>query len=171
MEIQFKSWVYIPHWSQVSEKTPLRWLFTLTLKGKNWFALRLEREKNTFRSIYEKSKQIMEIHGTFSLLHFWLIKGVYFLRNANNLNFKLFFRLYTSPTKQVFCLYLRRILDNESFWMLSKSTFLAFKKSCTSCPNWGEGVGGEIIWTKFKRTAAFFREIFPYVCYDIINRM
>ena len=37
---------------------------------------------------------------------FWSIKGVYFLQNANNLNFKLFFRLYTWPTKQVFCLYL-----------------------------------------------------------------
>ena len=43
--------------------------------------------------------------------------------------------------------------------MSLKSTFLAFKKSCTSCPNWGEGVG--IIWTKSKRTAAFFRETFP----------
>ena len=26
--------------------------------------------------------------------------------------------------------------------MSLKSTFLAFKKSCTSCPNWGEGGGG-----------------------------
>ena len=33
------------------------------------------------------------------------------------------FRLYTWPTKQEFCLYLRRILDIESFWMLLKSTF------------------------------------------------
>ena len=48
---------------------------------------------------------------TFSEMYFWSIKGVYFLQNANNLNFKLFFRLYTWPTKQVFCLYLRRILD------------------------------------------------------------
>ena len=30
-------------------------------------------------------------------------------RHANN--FKLFFRLFTWPTKQIFCLYLRRILD------------------------------------------------------------
>ena len=32
------------------------------------------------------------------------------------------------------------ILDNESFWMSLKSTFLAFKKSCW--PNWGEGRKG-----------------------------
>ena len=51
---------------------------------------------------------------------------MYFLQNDNNLKFKLFFRLYTWPTKQVFCLYLRRILDNESFWMSPKSTFLAW---------------------------------------------
>ena len=42
---------------------------------------------------------------TFSEVHFWSIKGVHFLQNANNLNFKLFFRLYTWPTNQVFCLY------------------------------------------------------------------
>ena len=68
-------------------------------------------------------------------MHFWSIKGVYFLQNANNLNFKLFFRLYTWPTKQVFCLYLRKILDNDSFWMSLKSTFLAFNKNGTSCPS------------------------------------
>ena len=45
--------------------------------------------------------------------------------------------------------------------MLLKSTFLELKKSCTSCPNWGEG-GGEVIWTKSKRTAAFFRENVSY---------
>ena len=50
-------------------------------------------------------------------MHFWSIKGVYFLQNDNNLNFKLVFRLYTWPTKQVFCLYLGGMLDNESFWM------------------------------------------------------
>ena len=33
-------------------------------------------------------------------------------------------------------------------------------KSCTSCPNWGRG---EVIWTKSKRTATFFRETFPYI--------
>ena len=33
---------------------------------------------------------------------------------------------------------LRRILDNESFLMSLKSTFLAFKKSCTSYPKWGD---------------------------------
>ena len=74
-------------------------------------------------------------------MHFRSIKGVYFLQNANNLNLKLFSRLYTWPTKQVICLYLRRILDNESFWMSRKSTFLAFKKSCTICPN-RRGRGG-----------------------------
>ena len=73
---------------------------------------------------------------TFSSVHFWSIKGVYFLQNANNLNFKLFLRLYTWPKKQVFCLYLKTILDNESFWMSLKSTFLALKKSGTSCPNY-----------------------------------
>ena len=46
--------------------------------------------------------------------------------------------------------------------MSLKSTFLAFKKSCTSCPNWGEGEGREVIWTKSKRTATFFLETFPY---------
>ena len=72
-------------------------------------------------------------------MHFWSIKGVYILQNANNLNFELYFRLYTWPTKQVFCLYLRIILDNESFWMncsLNQS-FWRLKKSSTSCPNWG----------------------------------
>ena len=92
-------------------------------------------------------------------MHFWSIKGVSFLQNANNLNFKLFFRLYTWPTKQVFCLYLRGILDNESFWMSPKSTFLVFKKSC---PNWGRGRGGGI-WTKSNRTAFFSRETVPYI--------
>ena len=43
-------------------------------------------------------------------MHFWSIKGVYFLQNANNLNFKLFFRLYTKPTTQVFCLYLTIVM-------------------------------------------------------------
>ena len=52
-----------------------------------------------------------------------------------------FFMLYTWPTKQVFCLYLRRILDNKSFWMSLKLTFLALKKSGTSCPKWGGGTG------------------------------
>ena len=37
-------------------------------------------------------------------MHIWSIKGVYFLQNANNLNLKLPFRLYTWPTKRVFCL-------------------------------------------------------------------
>ena len=40
--------------------------------------------------------------------------------------------------------------------MLLKSVFLAFKKNCQSFPNWGE-----VIWTKSKRTAGFFRENAP----------
>ena len=43
--------------------------------------------------------------------------------------------------------------------MSLKSTFFGVKKSGTSCPNWGEG--GEVIWTKSKRTATFFRETIP----------
>ena len=51
-----------------------------------------------------------------------------FPQNANNLNFKVFFRLYTWPTKQEFCLYFRRILDkryfgchlNRRFWCSEK---------------------------------------------------
>ena len=31
-----------------------------------------------------------QIFGTFSEVHYWSIKGVHFLQNANNLNFKLF---------------------------------------------------------------------------------
>ena len=34
--------------------------------------------------------------------------------------------------------------------------FFGVKKSCTSCPNWGE-----VIWTKSKRTATFFSWILP----------
>ena len=37
---------------------------------------------------------------------------------------------------------------------------LTFKKSGTSCPNYGEG-GVKVIWTKSKRTATFFRETGP----------
>ena len=50
-----------------------------------------------------------------------------------------FFMLYAWPTKQVFCLYLRIILDNKSFWMYCSlnQSFWRLKKSSTSCPNWG----------------------------------
>ena len=58
-------------------------------------------------------------------MHFWSIKGVYFLQNANNLNFKLFFRLYTWPTKQIFCLYLRRILENARANMYWNTSFVS----------------------------------------------
>ena len=37
----------------------------------------------------------------------------------------------------------------------------ALKKSGTTCPNWGEGGGVKVIWTKSKRTANFFRETVP----------
>ena len=48
--------------------------------------------------------------------------------------------------------------------MSFKSTFLAFKKSGTSCPNSGEGGWGVgVICTKSKRTATFFREALLYV--------
>ena len=33
---------------------------------------------------------------------------------------------------------------------------IGVKKSGTSCPNWGEGGGVKVIWTKFKRIAPFF---------------
>ena len=48
--------------------------------------------------------------------------------------------------------------------MSFNSTFLAFKKSGTSCSNSGEGGGGVgVICTKSKRTATFFREALLYV--------
>ena len=50
-----------------------------------------------------------------------------------------------------------RILDYESFWILLKSTFLAFKKSGTSCPNLGGG--GNL--DKIQKNSYFFREAFP----------
>ena len=101
-------------------------------------------------------------------MHFWSIKGDYFLQNANNLNLKLFFfRLYAWPTNQVFCLYLRRNSDNESIWISLKSTFLALKKSCTSCPN--GGVGGNLDKIQSKRTETFFCETFPHLKHSSID--
>ena len=52
--------------------------------------------------------------------------------------------------------------------MSLKLTFLAFKNSGTSCPNWWEMGGGgvdevEVIWTKSKKTSTFFRETFPKI--------
>ena len=38
--------------------------------------------------------------------------------------------------------------------MSLKSTFLAFKKSCTSCPNWGRGRGGNL--DKIQKKSNFF---------------
>ena len=51
--------------------------------------------------------------------------------------------------------------------MSLKSTFLAFKKSCTSCPNWGRGRGGNL--DKIQKKSNFFRETVPkYVKYNWI---
>ena len=36
-------------------------------------------------------RALPKFFGSFSLVHFWSIKGVCFLQNANNLNFTLFF--------------------------------------------------------------------------------
>ena len=44
--------------------------------------------------------------------------------------------------------------------MLLKSTFLVLKKVVQVAQIGGRG-GGKVIWTKSKRTAAFFRETFP----------
>ena len=71
---------------------------------------------------------------------FWSIKGVYFLQTTNNLNFKLCLGCTHDPQSK-YLLFYRRILDNGSCWMSLKSTSLALKKSCTSCPNWLEGEG------------------------------
>ena len=44
------------------------------------------------------------------------------------------------------CLYSRRILDNESFRLPLKSTFLAFKKSCTRCPLYKNIYKDLVLW-------------------------
>ena len=51
--------------------------------------------------------------------------------------------MYTWPTKQVFCLYLRRILYNESFWMSIKSSFWHSKKLFKVSKLGGTGGGRE----------------------------
>ena len=43
----------------------------------------------------------------------------------------------------------------------SGTDFQILKKSCTSCPNWGERRGGEVIWTKSKRNTFFFSGCLP----------
>ena len=68
--------------------------------------------------------------------HFWSIKGVHFLKNANDLNFKLFFRLYTWPTKQIFCLYLRRILENARANMYWNTSFVSPAILSLVLPHW-----------------------------------
>ena len=69
-----------------------------------------------------------------------------------------YFRMYK-------CSILYNIYSIFSSKLTFKSWILTSEKSCTSCPNWGEGAGGwEVIWTKFKRTTVFFRESVPYRC-------
>ena len=51
-------------------------------------------------------------------------------------------------------------MDNVSFWMSLKSTFWRSKKVVQFVQIRGRG-GGEVIWTKSKRAATFFRETFP----------
>ena len=46
----------------------------------------------------EGGRALPNFFGPFQV-HFWSIKGVYFLQNANNWNLKLFFRLY------IYCIY------------------------------------------------------------------
>ena len=74
--------------------------------------------------------------------------------------FKLFLGCiqFTWPTKQVFCLYFSRILDNESFCMSLKSTFLAFKKVVQVVQIGGRG-GGNL--DKIQKSSYIFRETFP----------
>ena len=64
--------------------------------------------------------------------------------------------LYSCVWSMIQNYYLRRVWDNVSFRMSLKSTFLAFKISCTSCPNWGE-----VIWTK--KNSSIFSGYFPLV--------
>ena len=49
-----------------------------------------------------------------------------------------------------------------SFWILLKSTFLAFKQVVQVVQIGGRGVGLEVIWTKSKRTATFVSLNLPY---------
>ena len=44
--------------------------------------------------------------------------------------------------------------------MSLKSTFFAFKKSCTSCPNWEGGMCGGT-FDKIQKNNSFFRETVP----------
>ena len=96
---------------------------------------------------------------TFSWVHFWSIEGGYFLQNANNLNFKLFFGCIHDPQSK----YSAFIL--EEFWIMShfecrlSRRFWRSKKVVQVVQIGGRG--GEVIWTKSKRTATFFRETIP----------
>ena len=78
-------------------------IFTFQLIFKSKFYIREER----FRDIFLRTKSILlgiarmsEGGGSpiflahFQEVHYWSLQGVYFLQNASNLNFKLFFRLY-----------------------------------------------------------------------------
>ena len=56
-----------------------------------------------------------------------------------------------------------RILDNESFLMVFRSTFLTFNKVVQVVQIGGRGWRKRhVIWTKSKRIAVFSQETFPY---------
>ena len=70
---------------------------------------------------------------TFSFVHFWSIEGGYFLQNANNLNFKLFFGCIHDPQSK----YSAFIL--EEFWIISH-----FECRLKLCRNDFQRQGGRI---------------------------
>ena len=82
--------------------------------------------------------------GTFSWVHFWSIKGVYFLQNANNLKTVVF----------IGCIY---IVYYIVFLVLNWLSNLEFRRrqKLYKFPN------GGVIWTKSKRTAVFPQETVP----------
>ena len=78
-------------------------IYTCQLIFKSKFYIREERFRDVFlrtKSILLGIARMIEGGGSpiflalFQEVHYWSIQGVYFLQNASNLNFKLFFRLY-----------------------------------------------------------------------------
>ena len=67
-------------------------------------------------------------------VHFWSIKRVYFLKNANVLNFLQFFRL-------LICSILYSIYSILSSKLIFKSWISTSEKRGPSCPNSGHGGG------------------------------
>ena len=63
-------------------------LFELKAQGKS-----PEKSSCSFGFCPNEGQDLPKFFVHFSLVHFWSIKGVYFLQNANNFNFKLFLRL------------------------------------------------------------------------------